>query len=604
MVGCVAAIGVGCVEGRLVVEETPQDSDSSLVELDDDRLETVSTLPDPPAELDWTPAADVAGAPEVSRNRGAAARPFGRARFRRMRSDAGTSAAAGSGSDSFSGSPDRLFGRIWLSPSPWIQGGAVVEKDPGELPEHGFASAFVKLARGTDGPEIIAGDYRVHAGSGVLLGRASFSRAGSRAFTGFAGASGPFRPHTSSDESRFFRGLAARLPFLIGPWSVDAAGFVSSIQRSGRIDGAGIFSPDDTGLFRSRSEIERLRTNRELLGGAVVALRRGEFRAAFTGLRTELEHPTRILTGGGSCSWCGGSIEAAYAGSRYELSGEAAFSRTRALTLEARASPSRHLTTVLQVQSVQPGFLSPYGLDRSGRPASGNTNSIVLAGVVRPARWARGTLAATMFSRSEPQPPDPGSSVRARYSADVELFLTPDWSVQLFAGTDRADGGITGSDPEGRSLRAMREDERFTLRIRSAIDAGGIFSILNRCDFVSAVRASQEGEERGMLMQIDLKLRLTPAAKAGFRASVFTVSGWGARVYSAEEDVEGAMRIPVFTGRGVRLYALVRWAVLPAAALSIKYGVTFQESVSRTPSLESDVHADERDLSMQLDVAW
>ncbi len=160
------------------------------------------------------------------------------------------------------------------------------------------------------------------------------------------------------------------------------------------------------------------------------------------------------------------------------------------------------------------------------------------------------------------------------------------------------------ADPEGRALRAMREDERSTLRVQSTVDAGEKWSLRNRCELVSARRASQGVRERGALLQTDLRFRVARGVRASFRASLFDVNGWGARVYAAEEDVEGAMRLPVFTGRGVRLYALLRWSVVPAATLSCRYGVTFQDTSPRVWPLESDVAERERDISLQLDIVW
>jgi hypothetical protein len=150
----------------------------------------------------------------------------------------------------------------------------------------------------------------------------------------------------------------------------------------------------------------------------------------------------------------------------------------------------------------------------------------------------------------------------------------------------------------------MREDERSTLRVQSTVDGGDKWSLRNRCELVSARRASQGVRERGALLQTDLRFRAARGVRASLRASLFDVNGWGARVYAAEEDVEGAMRLPVFTGRGVRLYALLRWSVVPAATLSCRYGVTFQDASPRVWPLESDVAERERDISLQLDIVW
>jgi hypothetical protein len=224
--------------------------------------------------------------------------------------------------------------------------------------------------------------------------------------------------------------------------------------------------------------------------------------------------------------------------------------------------------------------------------------------LVRPARWANVALAASLSSSPSPLVNDPVPATRSRLSAEAELLLAPGWKLLVVAGDATAGGGVTMADPEGRALRVMREDERSTLRVQSSVNAGEEWSLRNRCELVWARRATQGVRERGALLQTDLRFRAGRAVRASFRASLFDVNGWGARVYEAEEDVEGSMRLPVFTGRGVRLYALLRWSVVPAANLSCRYGVTFRETSPRIWPLESDVAEREHDISLQLDIAW
>jgi hypothetical protein len=213
-------------------------------------------------------------------------------------------------------------------------------------------------------------------------------------------------------------------------------------------------------------------------------------------------------------------------------------------------------------------------------------------------------LAASLSSSVRPPANDPIPSTRAGLSAEAEFFLTPAWTLLVRAGDARAGDGITIADPEGRALRAVREDERSTFRLQSTVDGGERWSLRSRCELVSAKRALQGVSERGAMLLTDLRLRIARGVRASFRSALFDVNGWGTRVYAAEEDVEGAMRLPVFTGRGVRLYALLRWSVVRAASLSCRYGVTFQDTSPRAWPLESDVAECERDVSLQLDIVW
>jgi len=491
-------------------------------------------------------------------------------------------------------------------PVPWVQAGVVAEKDPGESTSHGFASGFLRVGRKREGIELTVGDYRLETGSGILLGRPSFSAPGATLFTGSRAAAGPVRPHTSADENRFFRGAAVRLPLNVGSWSIRATVFASLVRRSGRVDSNSTFIPYTAGLFRTPSELNRWNTNRERLGGAVVSLQWSGFRMAFNGLWTGFDHPVQIQQGKEPPirSWIGGSVEAGVTGAGFQVSGEAACSGGLGLTLEARAMPSRHLTAVFQIQSVRPGFCAPLGVEMFGRSMTDLSSACNVTCQIRPTGWARGVMAASVVSSGEPGTYEPLPSARVRLSSEAELFLTPGWSVLMFAGNIRADDGVALADPGGRSVRVMREEERSTLRLQSTVNGAGQWSIRNRCEVVSALRASDGSREHGVLLQTDFKVRVSAGVRAAFRGCLFDVDGWGARLYSAEEDVEGAMRIPLFVGRGLRMYALLRWEVAPAVAVSCRYGVTFQETIPRGKSLESMVAREEHDLSIQLDAAY
>ena len=578
--------------------------DAGQMQIDDDLLEALSPLPDLPSGLDPSTAADIAGTHEVPSRPTAResidARAVARLRVRRTQSS-GTPPEPGA-----IGTPERWFARLSVQPLPWVQAGGIAEKDPGESAKHAFTSAFIRFGRPAGGISVIIGDYRIQAGSGILLGRASFSAVGARLFHGRRTEAAPLKPHTSADENRFFRGLAARLPLRLGDWAVDATAFASSVKRSGRIDDTGAFSPYTAGLFRTTSELGRLGTNRERLGGAIVALRAAAVTIECAGLWTGLANPIVVeAREAATCrSWTAGSVGFGVAGTGFEISGEVAYARSAALTFEARTTPARQVTAIVRFQSVRPGFLAPYGTGASGSSSSGNMRDCLLECLVRPARWANVALAASLSSSPGPLVNDPAPSTRSRLSAEAELLLAPGWTLLVVAGDATAVGGVTMADPEGRALRVMREDERSTLRVQSSVNAGEEWSLRNRCELVWARRAMQGVRELGALLQTDLRFRAGRDVRASFRASLFDVNGWGARVYAAEEDVEGSMRLPVFTGRGVRLYALLRWSVVPAATLSCRYGVTFRETSPRVWPLESDVAQREQDISLQLDIAW
>jgi hypothetical protein len=585
------------------------------LEQEDDWREAISALPDLPAELEATddPGASSAGSspgnPGHDEERGSRddrRREAVRVRLRRTRSGVAGVDAAAPAQERFTGSADRLLGRILARALPWVQAGVVFEKDPGEEPENGFASGFLRLAPAANGVEIIAGDFRMRGGSGILFGASSFAPRAGGMFPPAGDGEGPVRPHTSSDESRFFRGLAVRVPLSTGPWGVDAAIFCSSVARNGRLDAAGVFLPDLTGLARTADEVERVGRNRETLVGSIVSGRHAGLHLQVVGYHARLAHPIVAQSGGFEArrTWTAGSATVSVRGARFDMTSDVAFSRRAAVSVETRASPSRHITWTIRYQRVWPGLLSPYGVDATGRPAEGDVSDCGFTCEVRPARWGILSVSASVLTSSRPKENDPLPPWRVRSCVHADVRLTPGWSLQLFGGVTRSAAGASQEDAAGRRLRTMREDERSTLRLRSHFDPGGAWSVRTRVEIVKARHGVGGPLERGLLVQTDLAVRPLPSMRAAARASLFNVSSWGARVYSPEDDVEGAARFPAFTGRGVRMYALLRWSLTREAAVSCRYGVTLQETVPRTPATELDARAPTRDLSLQMDLAW
>jgi hypothetical protein len=73
---------------------------------------------------------------------------------------------------------------------------------------------------------------------------------------------------------------------------------------------------------------------------------------------------------------------------------------------------------------------------------------------------------------------------------------------------------------------------------------------------------------------------------------------WNARIYAYENDVLYAFSILPYTGRGSRVYGMVKWDVARGVDLWVRYGaflynqtrIITEQSANPTELIKSDVH--------------
>ncbi|NJM16166.1 MAG: general secretion pathway protein GspK [Bacteroidales bacterium] len=165
--------------------------------------------------------------------------------------------ANSAGQSAYAGDKFKVYNRLKIQQNAF-QIGATYEKDAGEkfINSHGrpeFLSAYVQY-----GPSpklnLVAGDYRVQLGQGLLLWT-GFNMGKSSLTMQQAKSSSAFAPYASSGEALFFRGLAGSVS--IKKLSIN--GFVSFAARDANIseeDSVKSFSSlMNTGLHRTKNEL-------------------------------------------------------------------------------------------------------------------------------------------------------------------------------------------------------------------------------------------------------------------------------------------------------------------------------------------------------------
>lgn len=172
--------------------------------------------------------------------------------------------------------------------------GMTMEKDMGEpIAKQGFypydyLSFYVCLRPKRRKWNLFLGDYKIRAASGLLYGKSGFRMRTNRSEGAYRNLT--FSPHTSTDESHFFRGIAYTHSFLKG-WSANV--FVSYRRLDARLSSRGdtVRSILYTGLHRTLSEIDARRTLGSFFSGAGVGISKEKWGIELSGCLNKFSLP-------------------------------------------------------------------------------------------------------------------------------------------------------------------------------------------------------------------------------------------------------------------------------------------------------------------------
>lgn len=186
------------------------------------------------------------------------------------------------GEKPYLGDPARVFSRVSVSVPNELSLSFSMEKDPGEAfiwsPEHdyyGFDQYNYHAAIYNIGhvKKMIAGDYKAQFGQGLVMGNGFYLGKCAETIASIDNKASGFRPYGGSGESGIFRGLAITAGFK----NIEISGMVSYRNSDARLDtistqGATIVrSILNSGLHRTASEIEKRKNLRVFVAGSHVS---------------------------------------------------------------------------------------------------------------------------------------------------------------------------------------------------------------------------------------------------------------------------------------------------------------------------------------------
>lgn len=452
--------------------------------------------------------------------------------------------------------------------------GLTMEKDAGEpVGKRGFCpydywSGYVMLRPRGRRWAVVAGDYELRSAQSLVAGsRYMVSRqlltASARRFSPLA-----FSPHTSADESRFYRGAAASWRGV----AAEVTGFASYRRVDATVDGDTARTLLSTGLHRTPSEIERRRN----LGCFVAGLAATQHFASFTfGLNAVYTRYSRVV-------W-----PAARAYNAYYFRGRdaAAFSAVYHYSVgwftvrgEVAADHRLHWATehwlsarfggkwdaALQLRHFTPRFVSLHGssVQQGGRVA--NEQGALLSLRWLPLRRCEVEAYADFFRFMKPTytavlPGAKGMEV----SAGVKWAADGGWQFNARYRAKSVQRTVSGHN-------ALEYATRQSARV-AAVCKRRKWSVTAQLDGCLCKRQTSSAQTGWMLSS---RATWKPSGRVELKAfaSVFFTDSHETALYAYEPQLRYAMSVPSFFCHGMRGVLLADVRVLRWLSAGVRYG--------------------------------
>ncbi|MDM8001808.1 MAG: hypothetical protein QUS66_02700 [Bacteroidota bacterium] len=473
--------------------------------------------------------------------------------------------------------------------------GFTAENDPGEsfsfktAPGTDFLSGYIEYQGNGIIKRIIAGDYAVRAGEGILLSSSQWMGSWLSSPSFMSGRS-TAAPYTSTEENSFFRGLS----LTIGNMNAGAVLFASANKIDARIlydeDSSviGVINLVSGGIHITKSQLEACNSLTETVAGIRLSACAEKVRGGLTAAATWFSLPFEpdmtqpenlhsfegdrlfnvaadIRAGTGSVLFfaeAGMSFSGHPAGTDRLNPGD-----SWAATAGLRAKPSGRVTFNSLIRHFAPGYHAFHSGAFKAGSGSGNETGLSASVHLEAARHLFITLAADHYRIPAPRYRSSSSSVGNRIELKGEYQPRDNISLRLTCTSSSreydaaAESGAPSSETHTRQQLGLVFD----------ISPSGTLRLTTRAS-ASFITPSQEN---GYLLSQDFSysFRAIPL-KLWFRYALCSTGGWDSRLYAWENDLLSSFSIPALYGEMTRSFIMLSWKPADRVEVRVKYGFT------------------------------
>ncbi len=508
----------------------------------------------------------------------------------------------------FIGSSFKSYNRVSIGAGD-LQAGALFEKDGGERFSNSFVSGYAAINDIGPFSRVVAGDFNVDAGQGLVLWRGSAFGKGGDGVSAVKKSGTGAQPYRSTDEFNFFRGVAANASVDFEAGRLDVTAFFSRRLLDASADTIeGVTSFYEEGLFRTTNELQKQRAvTEQLAGGRVQFTSVDGWSVGSTAYRSTFDKPIasdRIYEFTGSTQQVFG-VDAAVSMGRVSAFGEVARSGDGAVAGIAGTilNIGRKSNVALVYRDYGPAFNNFHASGFGEHSDTKNERGFYFGLDIQALRWLKFSGYVDQFRfpwRTFSNPlPATGHEILAQAEADV----APKVDLALRFTHKSTEGTESEIDPFGRDTRPIIDRSQQKYRMTVSYKATPRVTVKGRLEFTGVNYDVLGRKERGYLLFQDFRYSASKAFSIEGRLIFFHTDSYDSRLYEYENDLRGVFSNPALYGIGRRWYMMVRCNVANILTLSAKYSETQKEGVTSMGSGVTEILGDvDNRLALQVDV--
>jgi len=477
------------------------------------------------------------------------------------------------------GSPLASTQRVLVGMGSSIRGGLLVAKSAGENSFTERYSGYLSFDMLKNRVNVIAGDYRLHIGQGMLLGSGFGIAKGGNPTRGVVHRSTGVRPVASRSEHHRFRGIA----FSLGLSHTELSLFYSKTSRAATVlDDGTVRTLITYPVYRTVLDREKRGALTELMYGIHIRqsiLQNAEVGITYYSLNYDRKFVPDIIERFSGKSNQHGGVDWSVRYRGLQLFGETA----SALPAENIAVLSGLLVPVSQgieaaiiYRNFPASYISLYGFPFGERRGFAEDEHGVYLGVrFRPAprHLIEGYFDLYNFSNNNRSPSLPvnGSDVSLRIEYPVASVTTLEARIRR-----RSRSIVITEKIRGIEERTLQDRLQSNYRIRIINNPYSMFRLRMHFEYVAVSYPHSGQTESGSYLGADIRWNPHRKLNLTARSVLYGTDSFDSRLYAAEYDMPGSVRTVLFNGQGGTLSFGIRYTMWDDVSITAKYNEQFR----------------------------
>jgi hypothetical protein len=477
------------------------------------------------------------------------------------------------------------YSRILLDYGKIFSTSFIIEKDPGEKSLSDFYSfnLVVKNLYGFD--KILVGDYNVEFGQGLALWSPySFGKGGD--------ISGPINKrnrnivqYKSTDENRFFRGLA--LSYLITNWRVSLFFSKNNFDASMDTVLGDYTSISLDGYHRTDDELNKKNIGEEKFFGARIDYKIRNIQIGFLAYQSSFNkqffRKSLYDLAGDRFDFYSFSYD--YILNNFNFSGEIAYNKKSVASINSvQIALSDKITFVTLIRSYPRNYIPLHSFGFGENSGATQNEFGIYTGLEWKTIIGKLNIYGDFFSFPSSTYFIDLPSNGSEYYIDLTSKISNQVESYLRYKNETKD--VNASLVE-RKIVAQRE--RQSIRGDIVYNVSKDIRIKSRVEFNTIKIVETNSFEKGFLVFQDLKMSIVKNFNVYSRFIFYQTDSFNSAVYEFENDVEGVLSNFAMYGEGMRWYLLLKYKLMNKIEISFKYSETYKPKEKTLSSGDSEI---------------